>query len=107
MSALADGAETTAPAATIRVSALTGTNIEELRRLIEDQLRQACGRVLHTLELPCNSQLGERLSYLHRHPRISVLDTSASEDGEQLLVRAEMDSDAHAAWVGRAWERVL
>ena len=88
----------------IRISALEGTNMESLRSLIEEQLRRARGRALHTLELPCNGHLGERLSYLHRHPRISVIDTAASADGEQLLVRAEMDSDAHAAWVGQTWE---
>mmetsp|Transcript_25734 Transcript_25734/g.81655 ORF Transcript_25734/g.81655 Transcript_25734/m.81655 type:complete len:117 (-) Transcript_25734:39-389(-) len=89
----------------VRVSALAGTNLEALRGMIAEHLREARGRSSHTLELPCDGQLGERLSYLHRHPRISVLETATTGSGEALIVTVEMDRDTHRAYVGqqRRW----
>jgi hypothetical protein len=40
---------------------------------------------------------------LHRHPRIGVLETTTSKDGEHIIVQAEMDSDAYLAYIGQKW----
>ena len=42
---------------------------------------------------------------MHRHPRISVLETATTGSGEALIVTVEMDRDTHRAYVGqqRRW----
>lgn len=91
----------------VTVSAVDGSNLDLLREMIADLLGSVRGRARYTLELPYDgedSHIERRLSYLHRHPRISVLETAASDDGRHLLVRAEMDRDARAAYLAQRWE---
>jgi len=86
-------------------SARTGEGIDELHAAVSAHLRQRMGRSRRTLELPISGAIaGERLSYLHGHPRCTVVDTSVSECGESMLVTVEIDQatfDAHP-WVATA-----
>ena len=85
-------------------SARTGEGIEALNAAIAARLARRTGRSRQTIELPVSAaDTGERLTYLHRHPRITVAETSVSDDGETMLITVDADEDAVRTFAGQRW----
>ena len=86
----------------VLASARSGEGMDVLGEAIHSRLARRTGRSSRTIELPVSgSETGEQISYLHSHPRVTVTDTSVSEDGEVMLITVEADADAMNAFVGR------
>ena len=90
--------------AVLLASARTGEGIAELNSLLAERLSLRMGRSRRTLEVPLGGALaGEQLSYLHKHPRVTVVETSVDESGETMLVTVEADESALNAFDGQRW----
>ena len=88
----------------VLASARTGEGIAELNSLLAERLSLRMGRSRRTLEVPLGGALaGEQLSYLHKHPRVTVVETSVDESGETMLVTVEADESALNAFDGQRW----
>ena len=90
------------------VSAVDGSGLSELTGTISAHLDARLGRARQTLRLPLDGKdsgrvLSQQLSFLHGHPRVSVVEQRDSHDGTALVVTADMDIDTYHAFVGRRW----
>jgi len=82
-------------------SALTGEGCDELTSEIASRLAMRMGRVRRTLTLPCESGVaGRQLSFLHGHPRASVVHVEVSDDGSSMQATVDIDADTYAAFTG-------
>ena len=85
-------------------SARTGECMDDLSAAIAGRIAQRTGRTRRTLELPLGGALtGEQLSYLHGHPRVTVVDTTVNADGSRMLVTIEADESTYQAYQGQRW----
>jgi GTP-binding protein HflX len=89
----------------VSVSALTGEGCDSLAEAIAARLGARAGRQRRevSLRLDGSASSSEQLSFLHGHPRISVVATEVSDDGERMRVTADMDATAWLTWSGRRW----
>ena len=86
-------------------SARTGEGLDALNTAICQRVALRTGRNQRTIDLPASGAItGERLSFLHRHPRVTVLSTDVSDDGDRMFVTIEADENAFAAYDGHRWE---
>ena len=102
------------PRGAVMCSALLGDGCDELAALIARRLRAKQGRSKRELRLDVDGPDGhhrtgaggvleQQLAYLHRHPRVAVLEQRTSRCGAQLVVTAEIDEETFLRFRGRRW----
>ena len=100
------------PRGAVMCSALLGDGCDELAALIARRLRAKQGRSKRELRLDVDGPDGhtgaggvleQQVAYLHRHPRVAVLEQRMSRCGTQLVVTAEIDEETFLRFRGRRW----